>query len=257
MNYSTKSNWTTVAPPFSRKILLVNSSETIICFRFAAFAVSVATMSLLCSARRLKDALYKYLLVMASSDAAYSLLVFLLSWVTRMCYADEPAYCPASVFYAVLVLYVAVSEYLSSCLALFSIVLECFLTVQRILLVANTGTALQQRPLVARIRRALTAPPSVSCVCAWLFAVSLAAYLPVLFMRRIQTVTLSGAAFDYRLEKTLFGQSYAAKSLITGIKIARILLVTVVLAILNAVNIVQFNAYTKRKLVLKRISCKL
>jgi phosphatidylglycerophosphate synthase len=145
------------------------------------------------------------------------------------------------VCYVVYMLYIWLSDFLTSCLALLNIIIEIFVTVQRILLISTGALHNQTRP---------THRPLV--VCATFFAISLAIYSPVLFMHKVRSEetrneTTSSVRKDYFYERTEFGKSKGALFLVESITIVRFFLVIVVLTIVNIVASIIYAAYYKKK----------
>ena len=84
--------------------------------------------------------------------------------------------------------------------------------------------------------------------------ISLVTYLPVLTMNHIELVSVNNNRTDYRLKKTEFGKSNAAKIYLIVLNSFRISLVIVVLSVLNWIAIYKFCAYLKRKVGMKALN---
>jgi hypothetical protein len=146
--------------------------------------------------------------------------------------------------YALSVLSLLLSEYFTSCLALFNILIEIVITCQRIGLISR-GNRIESR------NRAWL-------VCATLFAASLAIYTPVLFINEVDVVeTISNQTTnllerDYTYRKTEFGKSTSGYIVFKIIIIFRVTLVTVVLSIVNVIASVKFTSFFKRKHAIKK-----
>jgi hypothetical protein len=187
--------------------------------------------------KKLKNSVYRLLLVMATVDTLYGILVF--SLVVTMCAKTNPNECSPYLYLAHLLSFIIISEYLTSCLAFFNILLEIFLTVERMCLISNI-----------KIYRYV----SVKKICLILLVISLAFYTPVLFINRItSSYSTSAGRFNYKLIRTVFGKTTYAKWISIGLNSTRIALVLVVLLILNIIAILKFNAYFERKARLKSI----
>jgi hypothetical protein len=229
-----------------RRILSLNNSLFIMALRLLAFLLSLLNITVLASPR-LKDNLYKYLMVISIADFLYSGSVFVMGVFARLCYAQDPIYCTSSMYYTFLIIYILLSEYVTSCLAFLNIVLENFITLQRIVLISNIQSFLR----TVRFRRIFL------CFSLAIFSM----YIPILFMSTIETIEIrdpySGhLKIDYRLTGTSFGRSPLAKSIVTSLNMIRLALVTIVLLVLNILAIIKFKEYLKRKQHLRLSICK-
>jgi hypothetical protein len=227
-----------------RRILSLNNSLYIMALRLIAFLLSLLNTTVLASPR-LKDNLYKYLMLISIADFLYSGSVFVMGVFARLCYAEDPIYCTSSVYHSFLVIYILLSEYVTSCLAFLNIVTENFITLQRIVLISNMQSFLRT--------------VSFKRVCFGLSLTIFSIYVPVLFMSKIDTIEIKDplnghSKIDYRLNGTDFGRSPLAKSIVTTLNMIRIGLVTVVLLILNILAIIKFRQYLNRKQHLSKIS---
>jgi hypothetical protein len=189
--------------------------------------------------KKLKDSMYTFLSIMAFIDTLYVLCTMSLIWT--QCPREEPNECSPYLYLANLILFIAASEYLTSCMALFNILLEIFLTMQRIFLISNT-----------RIYR----NASVKKVCSILLLTSLAFYSPVLFIYNITSSYTKNAngsqEISFKRVRTEFGKTYYAKWTLIVLNSTRVALVMVVLLVLNVTAIVKFNVYFEQKAQLNR-----
>jgi hypothetical protein len=225
-----------------RKILFVNSSPTIMAFRCVATLFSLLNICVLAHSK-LKDKLFKFLLAMAVADFLYSGLIFALSELARLSYAG---YVGPTGYFIFLVLYILISEHITSCLAFFNIILEIFLTLQRIVIISNNIDS-----CIKKIK--------FEQVCSTLLTVTALIYAPMLFMntiKRVEIRNVNASIVEYRLVKTEFSRSGPALTYVIGLNITRIALVTTVLLIFNIIAIFKFRAYLMKKFYLKEISCK-
>lgn len=236
----------------SRRIVVENNKTIVMILRSLALLTSLINIKIL-GRLRLKDSVYKYLFVITITDAVYSALLFLLGLSASICYDDSPDnLCSPPVYYLFLICYILFSEFITSCLALFNILLECFLTLQRIVIVANKRSKLNSI--------------NHKIVCGSLLLFSILIYTPALFLNKIITIEIKESdsnttRLDYRMIKTSYGKSDAAVTVITVTSLFRIVMATVVLSVINIVAICKFKAYLVRKLQLKgnraTFSCKL
>jgi phosphatidylglycerophosphate synthase len=151
------------------------------------------------------------------------------------------------VCYVLYTLFLWVSDFLTSCLAFFNIILEIFVTCQRIRLITKKAVYHQTRQKFRPI-----------IVFALVLAVSLAIYSPVLFMNEVRTEetrneTTGSVRKDYFYEKTAFGKSNEALYLLESITALRVFLVIVVLTVVNIVAAVIYAAFYRRKGAMKHV----
>jgi hypothetical protein len=234
----------TVSNVVGRKILLVNSNTIIMTFRCVAIFFSILNMSVLAHSK-LKDTLYKFLLAMAVSDFLYSGLIFALSIFARLCYVGDVG--PTG-YFVFLVLYILISEFITSCLAFFNIKLEIFLTLQRIVIISNNTDSFLKTS-------------KYKYVCSFLMAVTATLYTPMLYMNEITRMEFydessNATLVDYRLVKTEFSRGRFALNYVTSLNTTRIALVTLVFLVFNIAAIVKFRAYLMKKFYLKEITSK-
>jgi hypothetical protein len=208
--------------------MLLGGMPLLMVLRYTGISFSLLNMLVLRN-KKLKDPLYSFLLVMATVDSLYGIIIMSIGWT------DCPNGCSPYLYLANLILYIVVSEYLTSCMALFNILLEIFLTLQRIFIISNMQIC----------RNA-----SVKKVCVTFVFISLVFYSPVLFIDHI--ISTSGAdgnnqSINFKRVRTEFGKTTYAMWTLIGLNFTRAALVTVVLLIINIVAIVKFNAYLERK----------
>jgi hypothetical protein len=132
-------------------------------------------------------------------------------------------------------MYILISEYATSALILANIIIEIFLTAQRLALVAHTSFCIK------KVR--------VKTVCLFILSATLLAYLPVLFMNTIEPVRdpKTNEIINYRLGKTRFGRHKIARVIVVFLTGTRITLVTIVLFALSASSVVIFYRFYKQK----------
>jgi hypothetical protein len=228
---------------FDRKVVNENNKPLVLCLRYFAFISSLVNIRIF-STFKLKNSLYKLLMIIAIADALYSFMLLSLGFLAMICYEDS--LCGPSLYYGYLLGYVFISEFLTSSLALFNIILEIFITIQRILILSQVNSLLK----TAKVR----------VVCSIFSVVSIIAYSPLLSMFKIVKIdqddayeSANNTSFEYRLSKNEFGKSTAALFFLTSISLTRITLVTVFLFVLNITCIVKFKQYLKKKIYLKKI----
>jgi hypothetical protein len=171
---------------------------------------------------------------MAVVDFLYSALILVMYFF--ICLPSDNT-CGPTILFLNRLLYIAISEYLTSCFALANILIEVFLTLQRTVLLSKNATWFLKNTDVMR-------------VCLVVFLVSFFYYLPVLFMHKIVTVRgfehNRSVILDFKLEQTWFGMHSLTKTLAAVLSSIRIFLVTVVLLVLNVMTVFKFNQYLNR-----------
>lgn len=198
---------------------------------------------------KLKNPIYKFLTMMSVSDMLYSFLVLSLSLMVYINYLGDPG-CVTLICYYYNYSAFWINEYITTCLAMFSIVLECYLTLQRILVLSETRSPSLKRMLdsawigvILFITVVLIHSPLIL-----VFQVKLVSYVKddsrllraMLYSQRNITI-----GFD--ITKTQFGNSIWGSMLIKSLSSLRILLVTVVLFALNVCAVCRFKRFFHRK----------
>lgn len=194
-----------------------------------------------------KNPIYKFLCMMSASDALnYFLIFFLGSYSTLMFYLDPECTSLHCLFYAHVSIWI--NEYITTCLAVFSIVLECYLTLQRIFVLSETRAKSSNKMInsgwigvaILLIIVILHVP------LFWLFEVKMIPFLKN-DHRIIRNHPSVNFTYGYDVIKTPFGYSIWGELVVKILSLMRILLVTVVLLALNICAIVCFNRFFIRK----------
>lgn len=183
---------------------------------------------------KLNDQTYKFLLVIAFNDFAYSCQLMLLQ-LGKLCVTGS---CAPNTKYAVLLLHIVCFEYTTSCLAIMNIFIELYMTVQRLSMVKN-------KKFMESI--------SFRKIIIFLTIISFVYYSPVLFLTKIDTIYIKNSTMpqDYSLKLSSFGNSSIGRLIPTVLSLIRIFLVTVVLFVLNVITIISFKKYFAKKTVLR------
>jgi hypothetical protein len=241
---------------FYRKIATDRQRQIAQMLRMAGILASLMNVLVLVNPK-LKESLFRYLLVMAIVDMFYSLMVFTLGFMSSLCLPSTSEMCGPNLYLTFLVMFILMSDFLTSSLALMNILLEIFLTTQRMLMITNKKSALRNA--------------SVTRVCWTLFGVSLLLYFPFLFMNKIEPampvsgvftnttlkVNINQNRYNYRRVKSQFGDSEFAFWFTVTVNGIRIFLVVGVLFVLNCVAVFKFHSYFYRKYAIKERSCKI
>jgi hypothetical protein len=191
----------------------------------------------------------QYLLAMSIADAVYTLSMTLIIPFSSWCgwLQDNNNYKDFDLITCLPTLwhYKLVSEYFTSCLALFNILVEIHITCQRIKLISKEArnNEIEHRPWIA---------------CVIIALVSLTVYSPVLFINQARTVeirneTTGSIQRGYFNEKTDFGNSSEAKLIEQMLLFTRIFLISVVLTVVNSIASIKYTAFYKRKSALKEL----
>ena len=184
---------------------------------------------------KFKDKFFRILLIIACSDLAYSSLILVLSFITLICYSEN-LICPLVFYYIMSLGFIVINEFISSSLSLFVILIEIFLTIQRISIMKNFKWVRKNK--------------NINLILIFLFIISILIFTPKLFMYKINL------SYFYKSKKpklihdvfaTKFGDSNKA-SIILGISIFRITLITVILPVLNVIMFAIYKQYLKQKL---------
>lgn len=230
-----------------RPLSLVRNHSLVFTIRLFALLVAILNLTVLYSFRlNIKHHLYKYLIVIALVDLAYFFSMSSLSAFPRLClnHRYNETLCSAPVQKTFFILLIFISDYLTSSLALFNILAEIYLTVQRILLITNSS--------IKHLKFKFS--------CFILFIISFTAYLPVLFMYKIEkdcqfNKTKRAYLLSYKITKTGFGKTGVSVVIQAALSATRILLVTLVLFVLNIIVICVFKRFLQKKIELKNINC--
>jgi hypothetical protein len=232
------------------KVITLNNNLFIQCIRILSFIVSIFNLIVLTRTRH-KEPLNKYLLVMSIVDAFYTILMAVMSVLNSIFTSQDPDSKNPYFDLVYLISYVVFSEYLTSSLAVFNIIMEIFLTLQRISHILNKCLFFKNAQF--------------KIVVSVILIISLLIYSPVLFIRHIKTIQLSEknentsvfTKFSFRLEKSSFGKSTIAVFMINSVSITRIILVMVVLLVLNIILVFKLKDYLLKKPTLKQLKSKL
>lgn len=190
---------------------------------------------------RMKDVSFKYLFVMSLTEMVY-LGMNVMLFVT---YCDD---CHITRAYSTQVYLLMSREFLSRSFIMFNILCNIFLSLQRYMLLKNRAYMKNSVHLFL-------------IVCLLLF--SLLYYLPVFSLRRISSIIPINnsnesasvkSGDEYKLEDTEFGASFQGKLLLTLLQSFRFFLGSIVLGILNFLNIYELKQRFTRNVYIKNRS---
>lgn len=205
--------------PSSNEILWPSLVNTFICLMGL---ITVSINILIFAHPTLKDPTYKLLLTEAFTDLIY-----------LSCSALWPLfqYALNAHSLAVVIYSIAIDDYLTSSLAINDILIELFLSVDRLFIILNKSAYLQRLPLTFTI--------------GTLNLASLLFYLPVLFLRKIVEQPERN---KYKLVLTPYlGQTTFGALIPTILSCVRLFLVMVCLFSVNLVTLVKFRKHIKQR----------
>ena len=138
-------------------------------------------------------------------------------------------------------LYILLSEYLTSCLAVFNILMENFLTIHRILLLNNSHLVKNKT--------------YIKLIVILISLISFLIYIPQIFMNKISKIHVMPFNFTtYTVGQTIFGRSKSAILIQVILNVSRMILIIAVLLVLNIITIVLYWKFLKKKRTLRYLS---
>jgi hypothetical protein len=186
-----------------------------------------------------KSSTFKYLLAMSANDFVYMLCLIVWIILSKFtCIINKNMHTPHGLecSHFTLVYHIFISSYLTSAMALFDILLEIYLTLDRLFVIMN-----KKFPFKCSTTMSLIAS---------LATFSLIFYSPILFLNRIAIIQ-NEEKYSI-LEYTEFGKSKLGKSVPIILSLFRFFLVSIVLLILNVITIVEFKFFhTKKNCIIK------
>lgn len=230
-------NWTTTLSPLGNMTNTSNGgqliwSEVLYSCICCVGALTVSTNIVVFVNRQLKDPTYTFLLAEACIDLCYvSLLACYLVFKCGLASCEQRK---TQLGFQIYVLVVA--NYLTSCMAINNIIIELFLSIQRLCIISN-WSFLQN----------ISAPKGVLVV----LAVSLVYYSPVLFLNRIFAQTNSQGVLVFSLPLTDFGQSSIGHITPAILILVRLSLATIGLFSVNMFMFFKFRQHLEKKSKLK------
>jgi hypothetical protein len=173
---------------------------------------------------------------MACVDSLHISMVFLTRFTVIACH-ERPTEICAHFHYALYTAFIWISDYLTSCLALFNVLLEIFITLERLYSVTN-------------LLPSTKSSTKIIVVSLVIFIISFTVYTPVLFMDHVEMKLYQDPEMgfkQYQLGKTAFGKSQAASIIMNSINIFRVFLFSFVLFILNLITVVRLKRHLLRR----------
>lgn len=212
----------------------VRLAYIIICFLGSLFLILNVTVL---SSKQLSNSSYKFMLANTLNNLLYLFLV--------MCYH---IYFIVTIFvdenrFVFLIVHIAIMEYLTSCMAIFNLLIQIYLTLQRIFLVLNKSYLQNTNTLLPILIISF---------------VSLMYYVPILFIQKVATNTMTLAnETSSQIEKisivpTKFGSTELGKSVRIILSSGRIFLATILLSVVNIVCYFVYRRFLAKKSILTR-----
>lgn len=228
--------WSNVSHVYVVPFGLNNESPTktnfFIIIRCAALGAALVNTVVFLTLRKF---VFKYLLVMSISDALYEIL--LIATTATNFYANDPNVTSQAV-YTSQQMRIYLSDYLTTCMAVFNVVIECLLTTHRIILLTRSRPK-SEKTRASSSLQLVRHPFSVSSI---IFGLLLLVYSPVMFIYQSKKDKQG-----YIYSKTEFGQSRLGVIVLNTLNVSRIVLTLVILSILNTIAILKFKRYFRRK----------
>jgi hypothetical protein len=225
---------------FDQKALVANTVYNVVSIATtAAMAIPTFISIAVFAHPKLKDPAFKILLTVAIVDFSYMCLLLLNALMSMYC-EPMPFMCGSNAQLFAFITDQLIMNYLTSSMALYSILCEIFLTVQRMLLLKNI-TLLKN----VTVR---TAGPVFGII-------SLVYYSPYWFAYDFVTtdnvyVYRNQTYVEWNLVANDFGKSAAYSWLLSALSIFRMILVLVVLLVLNIVSVIFFRKHFSRRVTL-------
>jgi hypothetical protein len=223
---------------YAKRYIVIYTYDNIIVYTIRTISTftSLINIFVFMHAKILKSSQSFYYLLFASlADFTYSGLLLISNLVNKECSASSVT-CGQTGQLVSLILYLAITEYFSSSLAIFNIMMEIVQTIQRIFVLANKSIFLD------RLR--------MGHVIGVLFIVAFIYYTPVIFVTQIITYkVMLNDTFIYEQEvaNTEFGNGFWGKFLPISLSIVRSTLCGPFLFILILLNIKVFRTYLVKK----------
>lgn len=179
---------------------------------------------------KLKDSTYRFMLANSVAEFCYTLICAFIMYMYcgPMCSQNTTSL-------AAQIYFVWFIEYFTSCLAIYCILIEIYISIKRYLLIIN-------KRILERLSNGL--------VILVLGVISLIYYAPILFIYKIesyQVVVNNQTQTYYTTMSSYFGQTEIGKLIPTILSSVRAILVTIVLLIINIVSSLAFKRHMEKK----------
>lgn len=176
---------------------------------------------------KMKDPTFKYMLAMSISNLFYN---GFLSYAIAL-YCSE---CSISKTYGTQVFVIFIDHYLTSCLAIFSNLVEIILSLQRYFILTNN---IYSKNISYRWAISIIA------------FISFVFYLPSLFSDKIAET--NNTTIYYTVVPNEFGKSTTAVHIGIAWSVIRIILSSIILSSINILNVIEFRKLSKKRIKLR------
>ncbi|RNA04434.1 hypothetical protein BpHYR1_052027 [Brachionus plicatilis] len=206
----------------------INVEEIIFGFLSLVGTLTSVVNTLMFWKLRFKDQVYKYYLISSIFDTLYMFSIFLYTLIACG-YPCEKLNKNGLIKFIYLI---AVYDYLTSCIAIYNILIEIFVTTQRYFLISRKKTLQNLNPNLVMFITIL---------------VSLLYYSPIVFLKKICFTANIGFTMVY----TNFGLSEVGRLVPIVLSSIRLILASVILLIANIFTLIEFKKYLKQKRLMK------
>jgi hypothetical protein len=181
------------------------------------------------SNKKMKDVSFKYMLAASFGDLIYLLLLTY----------NYTVFCPNFINthkFGQQIYIIIVKQYLTSCLAIFTILIDLILSIQRYFILSNDKRSYLFKPY--------------KCIILIVFIISFIFYMPVLFQNNIlaKINSESDNIVEYSLIETEFGKSSMGNYLLIILSLIRIFLGIILLSFINLINAIIFRKRFENRL---------
>lgn len=182
---------------------------------------------------KLKDPIYKFYLTSSVIDLMYTVILANALFLSCGTVCDDLR----GTNYSNKFYWLFFDDYLTSCFAINNIIIELFVSIQRIIVLSNQNCFRNLKPTIVL--------PIIACI-------ALIYYSPVLFLKEIVTnESLFRNSTGFSLENTKFGNTTVGRIFPVVLASIRLLIASVVLFILNLFTLVKFRKHLNKKSNLK------
>lgn len=209
-------NFTTVSYEY------VNIDEVIYCLICSIGSFTSLINILVLSSKKLKDPVYSYYLASTIIDFIYITIIAFKIFIICGSKCIFRKYHLSTLIYT---LYF--QDYFTSCLAINNILIEIYVSLQRLMIISNKKFLQNSRPIF---------------IIVFIAIFSIIYYMPVIFLKIIAYKNKK-----YVLENTTFGLSSSAKIISIFLSLTRLILASVVLFSINWFNLIGFRKLMAKK----------
>lgn len=177
---------------------------------------------------RKKDQIYKFYFFSSIADFLYMLMISV--YVLFSCGSPCENLNSKKLYRQIYM--IALDDYLTSCLAIYTIIIELFVTIQRYCMFTTKSYFQSQQPNIVMISTTVF---------------SLVFYTPVVFLKKIVYLGEN----SYEIQYTKFGLSKPGRVIPIVLSTIRLFIASIVLLVINIFTLVKFKKYLKKKQIIK------